>query len=175
MARRAFGGLRPLAKRIIAPPVRKSADYRGFKRREVAKLKQYLDKRYEGGIECETVVHFLNCFSNEFPEVLESVCIERGLYTAVEQRVVDALREHWTVARASFVRVTCKITWRRYQDLIHALGKRWNDETGEHEVVRTGREFRYCRAKMMFGNGSPESRSCRGCNCQTMARGPLST
>ena len=135
MARRAFGGLRPLAKRIIAPPVRKSADYRGFKRREVAKLKQYLDKRYEGGVEGETVVHLLNCVFNEFPDVLESVCIERGLYTAVEQRVVDALREHWTVARASFVRVTCKITWRRYQDLVHALGKRWNEETGEHEVV----------------------------------------
>jgi hypothetical protein len=95
MARRAFGGLRPLmAKRISAPPVRKSTDYRGFKRREVAKLKQYLDKRYDGGIEGETVVHLLNCFFNEFPDVLNSVCVERGLYTAVEQRVVDALREH---------------------------------------------------------------------------------
>jgi hypothetical protein len=49
--------------------------------------------------------------------------------------VLEALREHWTVARASFIRVKCKITWRRYQDLIHALGKKWNEETGEHEVV----------------------------------------
>jgi hypothetical protein len=44
LARRAFGGLRPLAKRIRAPPVRKRADYRDIKRREVAKLKRYLDK-----------------------------------------------------------------------------------------------------------------------------------
>jgi hypothetical protein len=100
----------------------------------IAKLKQYLDKRYEGGIEGETVLHLLNCFINEFPDVLESVYNERGLYTAVEQRVVDALREHWTVARASFVRVTYQITWRR-NDLIHALGKKWNKETDEHEVV----------------------------------------
>jgi hypothetical protein len=134
MARCAFGGLRPLAKRITAPPVRKSANYRGFKRREVAKLKQYLDKRYEGGIEGETVVHLLNCLFYEFPDVLESVCIKLGQYTAVEQRAVDALREHWTVARASFVRVMCNISWRRYHDLIHALGNRWNEETGEHEV-----------------------------------------
>jgi hypothetical protein len=84
MARRAFGGLRPLAKRINAPPVRKSADYRGFQRRQVAKLKQYLDKRCEGGIEGETVVHLLNSFFYEFPDVLESVCTERELYTAVE-------------------------------------------------------------------------------------------
>jgi hypothetical protein len=103
-----------MAKRISALLVRKSADYRGFKRREVAKLKQYLEKRYEGGIEWEMVGHLLNCFLNEFPDVLESVWNERGLYTAVEQRVVGALREHWTVAQAYFVRITCKITWRRY-------------------------------------------------------------
>jgi hypothetical protein len=177
MARRAFGGLRPLAKCISAPPVRKSDDYRGLKRREAAKLKQYLDKRYEGGIEGETVVHLLNCFFNEFPDVLESVCIERGLHTAVEQRVVDAVHEHWTIARASFVRVTCKITWRRYQDLIHALGKRWNEETGEHEIVLLphGMRVPYCRAKMTFGSGSLESHSCRGCKCQTTATWPMST
>jgi hypothetical protein len=46
MARYAFGGLRPMAKRISVPPVRRRADCRGFKRREVAKLKEYLDKRY---------------------------------------------------------------------------------------------------------------------------------
>jgi ABC-type sulfate transport system substrate-binding protein len=45
------------------------------------------------------------------------------------------MREQRTVARASFIRVTCKITWRRYHDLIHALKKKWNEETGEHEVV----------------------------------------
>jgi hypothetical protein len=58
LARRAFGGLKPLAKRICTPPIRKSADYRGFKRREVAKLKQYLDKRYEGGVEGERSCNF---------------------------------------------------------------------------------------------------------------------
>jgi hypothetical protein len=135
MARRAHGGLRPLANRITVPPVRKGADNRGFKRREVAKRKQYLDMRYEGGVEGETVVHLLNCLFNEFPDVLESVCNERGLCTAVEQRVMDALCEHWTVARTSFVRVTCKITWRRCQDLIHALGKKENEETGDLDVV----------------------------------------
>jgi hypothetical protein len=167
MARHAFGGLRPRAKRISAPPARKGADYRGFKRREVAKLKQYLDKRCEVGIEDATVVHLVNCFFHECPDILEYVCNERGLYTAVEQRVVDALREHWAVARASFVRITCKITWRRYHDLIHVLGKRWNEETGEHKVVllrRTAREFHCCRAKMTLGSGSLESPSCRGCN-----------
>jgi hypothetical protein len=55
-------------------------------------------------------VQLLNCFFNGIPDVLESVCSERGPYTAVEQRVVDALREHWTVTRASFVTVTRKIT-----------------------------------------------------------------
>jgi hypothetical protein len=49
--------------------------------------------------------------------------------------VVDALREHWAVARASFVRVTCKITRRRYNDLMHAVGKMWNEDAGEHEIV----------------------------------------
>jgi hypothetical protein len=64
-------------------------------------------------------VHLLNCFVNEIPDVLESVCNERGLHIAVEQRA--AMREHWTVVRASSVRVTCEVTWRRYQlDLVHA-------------------------------------------------------
>jgi hypothetical protein len=31
--------------------------------------------------------------------------------------------------------VMCKITLRRYRDLIHALGKKWNEETGEYTVV----------------------------------------
>jgi hypothetical protein len=163
MARRAFGDLCPLAKRISAPPARKGADYRGFECREVAKLKQYLDKGCEVGIEDATVVHLVNCFFNEFPDILEYVCNERGQYTAVEQSVVDALREHWTVARASFVGVTCKITWRRYHDLIYTyLGKRWNEETGEHKVVllrRTAREVHCCRAKMTLGRGSLESPS----------------
>ena len=73
MARRSYGGLRPLSKRIMAPAISNGADYRGFKRREVAKLKQYLDKRYEGGLEGETVVHLLNCFFNECPDILDSV------------------------------------------------------------------------------------------------------
>jgi hypothetical protein len=135
MARRAYIGLRPLSKRIKAPPVRNGADYRGFKRREVAKLKQSLNNRYEDGLAGDTVVRLLNCFFNECPAILDYVCQQRGLYSAVEQHVVEALREHWTVTRVSFIRGTCKITWRRYQDPIHALGKKWNDETGEHEVV----------------------------------------
>jgi hypothetical protein len=73
MARRAYEGLRPLARRISVPQTRKGADYRGFKRRKIAKLKQYIDNRYDGGIEGETVVHLLNCFLNESPGVLESV------------------------------------------------------------------------------------------------------
>eukprot|EP00873_Tetraselmis_striata_P014508 jgi/Tetstr1/434772/TSEL_023823.t1 len=60
---------------------------------------------------------------------------ERGLYSTVEQHVVAAIREHWTVARASYIRVTSKLTWRRYQYLIHALSKRWVEDTGEHEVL----------------------------------------
>ena len=81
-------------------------------------------------------MQLLNSFFNECPEILDSVCQQRGLYSAVEEHVVEAQRdEHWTVARASFIRVTCKITWRRYQDLIHALGKKWNEETCEHDVV----------------------------------------
>eukprot|EP00873_Tetraselmis_striata_P001056 jgi/Tetstr1/421320/TSEL_012291.t1 len=53
----------------------------------------------------------------------------------VEQHVVAAIREHWTVARASYIRVTSKLTWRRYQYLIHALSKRWVEDKGEHEVL----------------------------------------
>jgi hypothetical protein len=64
MARRAYGCLRPLAKRIRARTVKKGADYRGFKRREVANLKQCLDKPYEGGLEGGTVVHLLYFFFN---------------------------------------------------------------------------------------------------------------
>jgi hypothetical protein len=80
-------------------------------------------------------VQLLSCFFNECPEILDAVCQQRGLYCAVEEYVVQALRERWTMARASFIRVTCKITWRRYQDLIHALEKKCNKETGEHDVV----------------------------------------
>eukprot|EP00873_Tetraselmis_striata_P036758 jgi/Tetstr1/457022/TSEL_043686.t1 len=60
---------------------------------------------------------------------------QRGLYSTVEQHVVAAIREHWTVARASYIRVTSKLTWRRYQYLIHALSKRWIEDKGEHEVL----------------------------------------
>jgi hypothetical protein len=135
MARRAYGGLRPLSKRIKASPVKNGADYRAFKRREVAKLKQYLDNRYEDGLAGDMVVQLLNCFFIECPEILDSVCQHRGLYSVVEEHVVEALREHWTMARASFIRVTCKITWCHYQDLIHALGNKCNIETREHEIV----------------------------------------
>jgi hypothetical protein len=113
MARRAYGGLPPLSKRIKAPPVRDRADYRGFRRREVAKLKQYLDNRYDDDLAGDTVVQLLNSFFNECPEILDSVCQQRGLCSAVEQHVVEALREHMTVARAFFIRVMCKITCRR--------------------------------------------------------------
>jgi hypothetical protein len=84
MARRAYGGLHPLSKRIKAPPIKNGADYRGFKRREVAKLKQCLDNRYEDGLAGDKVVQLLHCFFNECPEILDSVCKQRGLYSAVE-------------------------------------------------------------------------------------------
>jgi hypothetical protein len=71
MVRRSYGGLRPLSKRITAPPISNGADYRGFKRREVEKLKQHLYKRYEGGIDGEMVVHLLNYFFNKCPDILE--------------------------------------------------------------------------------------------------------
>jgi hypothetical protein len=74
MARRAYGGPRPLPKRIKAPPVKNGAEYRGFKRREVAKLKQYLDNRYDDGLAGDTVVQLLNCFFNECPEILDNIC-----------------------------------------------------------------------------------------------------
>eukprot|EP00873_Tetraselmis_striata_P026418 jgi/Tetstr1/446682/TSEL_003621.t1 len=46
---RAFGMRhRPTKKRIKAPLVLNGSEFRGFKRREVAKLKTYLDSRYEG-------------------------------------------------------------------------------------------------------------------------------
>eukprot|EP00873_Tetraselmis_striata_P006096 jgi/Tetstr1/426360/TSEL_016672.t1 len=45
---RAFGMMRrPNTKRIKPPPVLNGSEYRGFKRREIAKLKAYLDRRYE--------------------------------------------------------------------------------------------------------------------------------
>jgi hypothetical protein len=92
MARRAYGGLRPLSKRIRAPPVRNGADYRGFKRREVAQLKQYLDSRYEDGLAGDTVVQLLKCLFNKCPEILDYVCQQRGLYSAVEEHVVETMR-----------------------------------------------------------------------------------
>jgi hypothetical protein len=110
MARRAYGGFRPLSKRMKASPVRNEADYRGFKLREVVKLKQYLDNRYEDGLAGDTVVQLLKSFFNESPEILDFVCQQRGLYSAVQGHVAEALREHLTVARASFIRMTCKIT-----------------------------------------------------------------
>jgi hypothetical protein len=95
MARPAYGGLHPLSKRIKAPPVRNGTDCRSFKRREVAKLKQYLDNRYEDGLAGDTFVQLLNCFFNECPDIIDSVCQQRGLYSAVEEHVVEALREHF--------------------------------------------------------------------------------
>eukprot|EP00873_Tetraselmis_striata_P015617 jgi/Tetstr1/435881/TSEL_024769.t1 len=126
---------RPNTKRIKAPPVPNGYEYRGFKRRELAKLKAYLDRRYEGGVEGDTVVQLVDCFFNEYPEVLEAVAHQCGLYITIEQHVVKAIRDHWSVARASFIRVTCKLTWRRYQHLIHALSKQLVEERGEHEVL----------------------------------------
>eukprot|EP00873_Tetraselmis_striata_P038123 jgi/Tetstr1/458387/TSEL_044825.t1 len=41
---------RPNIKRIKAPPVLNGSEYRNFKRRELAKLKAYLDGRYEGAL-----------------------------------------------------------------------------------------------------------------------------
>jgi hypothetical protein len=73
MGRGAYGRRRPLSKRIMAPPVSNGADYRGFRRREVAELKQYLDHRYEGGIAGDMVVRFLNFFFNKLPDILSSV------------------------------------------------------------------------------------------------------
>eukprot|EP00873_Tetraselmis_striata_P028865 jgi/Tetstr1/449129/TSEL_036339.t1 len=123
-------------KRMKAPPVLNGSEYRGFKRHEVAKLKAYLNSRYEGGVEGDTAVHDVDCFFNEYPEVLEAVAQQRGLYSTIEKHhVVKAIRDHWSVARASFKRVTCKVTWRRYQHLIHALSKQWMEERGEHEVL----------------------------------------
>eukprot|EP00873_Tetraselmis_striata_P023479 jgi/Tetstr1/443743/TSEL_031731.t1 len=58
---RAFGMMRrPNKKRIKPPPVLNGSEYRGFKRREVAKLKTYLDSRYEGGVEDNTVVQLVD-------------------------------------------------------------------------------------------------------------------
>eukprot|EP00873_Tetraselmis_striata_P010756 jgi/Tetstr1/431020/TSEL_002038.t1 len=133
--RRAFGTLRQDLKRISAPPVSEAEAYRGFKRREVKRLTDYLEARYEGGVKGDTVVQLVDCFCNECPEILDAVCQQRGLYSTVEQHVVAAIREHWTVARASYIRVTSKLTWRRYQYLIHALSKRWVEDKGEHEVL----------------------------------------
>eukprot|EP00873_Tetraselmis_striata_P020931 jgi/Tetstr1/441195/TSEL_029451.t1 len=45
---------RPNKKRIKPPPVLNGSEYRGFKRREVAKLKAYLDSRYEAFLNIAT-------------------------------------------------------------------------------------------------------------------------
>jgi hypothetical protein len=88
MVGRAYGGLRPLSKRIKALSDMNGIDYHGFRRRELAKLKQYLDNRYEDGLTSDTVVQLLNYFFNWFPDMLDYVCHKRGLHSVVEEDVV---------------------------------------------------------------------------------------
>jgi hypothetical protein len=49
------------------------------------------------------IVHLLKCFFNECHDILESVCKERTIYTAVVERLVDALREHRTAVARAFL------------------------------------------------------------------------
>jgi hypothetical protein len=75
MVRLVYGGFRPLSKCIKAPPVRNGADSRGFKRREVAKLKHYLDNRYEDYVAGDAVVQLLNCFFDLCPIENTRTCV----------------------------------------------------------------------------------------------------
>lgn len=125
--RRAFGALRQDMERINAPPASNAEAYRDFKcHHEVKRLMEYLNDRYEGGIESDTVVRLVDRFFNECPETLDAVCRQRGLYnTAWSNMSSPQFASNGPQrARASYIRVTSKLSGCRYECLIHAPSKR---------------------------------------------------